>query len=109
MAMVVSLMNMRWPTFFGLGAAYGALRKVTRVNRMTIDNHWSWEKHDARPLLMSEKVSVIVCGAAVCSVYLPFYVVKDLVTTEMILRGMDADRYGYTVYRHSGLFDAITS
>lgn len=74
------------------GLTYGALRKLTTINQLTVRCNDDSKK--TRPLLFVEKATVVVGHSVVNSFYFPFYMINDLSWLECKARGIDAKSAG---------------
>jgi len=93
-------MNLLGKTYFRyitIGATYGAVRKINYLSNedLHIQKYDYHDKYAKVPLLMTQKISVLIGGTALCAFYWPWYMMEDISRIELYVLKKNPQDYGY--------------
>ncbi len=87
-----------------IGAGYGVVRTTYKTHTAKIKQYnYSTHKDDLRPLMVTEKVPMVVLGSIVSSIYWPVLLYFDAYSIELKMKGYADD--GEKIY--SSPFDIV--
>lgn len=93
-------MNSPFIKLMTVGAGYGLVRTTYKTHKAQIKQYnYSTGKHKLRPLMVTEKIPVIILGSLVSSIYWPILIYHDVYSLEMNMRGYADEDTAGNLYR----------